>query len=802
MHISRRRRTGARFGTAAVERALVPAMLLLAAACAVETVGETRAELVNPAAPPLEAGLAKMTPLAAELVYTGGAVQDTSPTAVHDGLATGWIYTSKVPSNNPVTWQLGVVNEPHASTSAFVGHLKQRESDASAHLNSLDAGTAGDLLTLLDSIGGYLDWALTVRPGAQSTAFRGYPKIHARWRDSEYAQPTTPPPSQPETNYQYADPYVFENIRQRGARLYCAARAARVEQASTGADSLGGVQILETPILGTSIGWLRSEAFATLWDPTRPASDLGEPGGDDGAQAFGVPMTLGLVLRPTTLLPSMSEIRIPVVLTSGESEIRTPTNWRPIHTGCAPGSPCTPAYVNGWAQTYQTVTHADSIRSAHVTGGSMPMGFDANIPLAVLGPFVLNFTAHFNLSIGVSSTDDSRLLRDFPTVGTPGRPLYAADWGAIRFFDGPWRQRRTTDWLLVDAPSPTIAQVTPWPAMTHLRPRQNDDHAVDFTTTLELDAGAEVTTIGAVGGLGVTVTPSVEATLGVDWTHRFRLRDALRAERELGVTYPVGALTVHPTTSSSFDFSGVDLRLTISIALLFGESIDFTIEIPIMGGVPLWGWDSESPQFYGEGSRLRIGYDGPGEVRNQPYVHSHLPGSAEYVTFADETVDECLTEPPVDLPNDPRCDPRETPTVPSGAICLFADPTNRYMTPTAGVCANIDAYVNASFPAGPRRECIRQTLLFFCQPVSMQQTWQGKTVVARVIENTPAFWSQFKSLSATCVDAFVPSHDPVSIDQFGANYFGGATCDATNAQLYSTTDPPILTPTTPESSCP
>lgn len=788
--------------------ALGSAVLTTITACVLDdATAPRRSELVNTAGDPASGSVTGNLATVGSLTFPEAAPQNTSATVLHEGSASGWDQTDGLPQSTEYPWNTVVV--PHAARAAFDDHLKQRSAEAALHSNELSGGVAGSIFEGLEAITDFvtIPGAVTFDGGTRSSEFRGYPHVTARWLDSNYAHATVPwTPSQAEINYQYADPYVFDDIRQRGARLYCAAREARARQAEPGRSSLGTLQIAETPIFDTSIGWLRSEAFARLWDPERPVDVAG-----DGSQAFGVPMTLGLVLRPTTLLPSLGEIRIPVTFVSGETEVRTLGDRRDIHVGevCAPDFTCSPRYVNAHAKVYQTVTHADAI---HTTGlypsrrGEPAAFFQAKIPLAVIGPFLVSLTLRFDLEIGKPLGDDTRLLSGYYATSVPralGSTFYDAGGIALTYFDGPWSRLRTPHWRLLDSPNPLIGVVSDWPAVTYLRPMQNDDHAVDLRTTLGLGATGTIEIIEDIDFFGVSVDPELTVGLSGTWTHDFRLRDALRAEQELGVTYPSSALTVTPSTSATLDFDGVTFTLVFHVEV-FGIELDFPLHIPLVRPFQPAAWNSDDENVYGEANRLRIGYGGPGDVRNQPYVHSHLPGGSNYVTFADETVEECLDEPEVLLGEPPRCEPDETPSTPNAALCLFVDPTGRYFDDggdeTLDVCTDIFTYVN-SFPVS-QRACVQHVLDFFCEEKSQQQDWKGKSVVARVMQTDADFWSEFNQVAEECVHAFVPSHNETLAEQFAAEFFGAAACDADDATLYDPpANPTTIDPTSPDSAC-
>src|SRR5260370_921322 len=149
-------------------------------------------------------------------------------------------------------------------------------------------------------------------------------------------------------------------------------------------------------------GGFLTEGFDILKTLAGYADDLTQIGSpNDGAEAFMIPFLLGTRITPLSLLHPLPEIRVPVAMVTGESEVLTPT-----------GTPFNET-------TYQTVTHGDAILSSEVTGSA---GMEKL--LATVGP--VQIFAHFGLTFGVGQlfSDESVTYPPPPAIAPnpPGMP--------------------------------------------------------------------------------------------------------------------------------------------------------------------------------------------------------------------------------------------------------------------------------------------------------------------------------------------------------------------------------------------
>ena len=194
--------------------------------------------------------------------------------------------------------------EPTAS-DAFPGYMQTMLSLSHDHLEDFDAGGIDTALSALKKFFEVTGQDLKVDVGDSTTGFSGYTPVRARWLESQW-QPFFLIPI-PEKHYDYPDYLGFQDIRERGARLYCAARRAQIEQNST-TPSLGERVGYSFSLLGHTVDLLVLQSSVVVNGPQRCTGGSGDapdcPGSssgsapNDGAQSFEVPLLLGNLFTP------------------------------------------------------------------------------------------------------------------------------------------------------------------------------------------------------------------------------------------------------------------------------------------------------------------------------------------------------------------------------------------------------------------------------------------------------------------------------------------------------------------------
>ena len=726
-------------------------------------------------------------------------VNQKGPDGVHEGIFTWGPDIVKPGFSTRKAWEDAILPDPPGSflftvSPTFLPHLdSQALAAAYQHRDELTPGGIGkafELFKKLEEFDPDAKVQLTV-PSSRTNAFFGYRPLRARWLRSQWGGPL-PAVFQPEKKYVYADYSAFEDIRLRGGRLYCAAREAQLQEGGQ-TISLGERPGFSIKLLGHAIDFLVIEPTMAL---NGPQAFFGFPGtgdGGDGAQAFDIPFLLGTRVTPIRGLglPGFGEARVPVDLVTGDTEVSTLAEKRPVFVGWVQkGFGLSPSFVTMHSKEYQTLTHADAVVSAGFSGANQ-FGADAEFTLFYAGPLRIVATLGLDYEVGAfDKSDDKRLLKGFPPPPDwPAGPrkgfLYANSVGQapdIRYHDGPWALVRPRGSPLFQWQVQPEGKTDPFwtlPLLPTLRPHDlraltDDDHIFSTRTRLGLE-------LGLAGELGVSKGP-FEVT--VDVTGKFSgevvqhqvVRDALMAQDPMlpptGFPQrmrPVTALTIRPRQTAGITFTGLKAALHFYLDLGFFGEISFTKEFFNVGGGPIAQYDSDKSKSAADEQYIfRLGTGATaGKPMTQPIVLSHLPGASEFNTFPQDVAacladDTPLPEPPP--PCDPTLDDGAPPRIDMclyGPSALFQEELFGTFLPN-GVCSNTQGWLATLNLTGGQKLCLTKYLGLLCTPVSKQQVWQGTSVVSRVWNLEPAINDAVLDIVKNeCAPAFVgPDADP------------------------------------------
>ncbi|HSD65684.1 MAG TPA: hypothetical protein VLF95_03230, partial [Vicinamibacteria bacterium] len=502
-------------------------------------------------------------PPATGFVLPGAPIWLKNVNSVHEGRLTWGPDLVAPPLSGTSAWKATFYPSPataHTAAPAFVLRTEEALASATAHLGALDAGPVGKAFELFADLGAYQPGAKVdvFTPSAPpAPVFRGYLPLRARWLRSQWGRPG-PVGFGPEKKYVYPDYYPFEDVRLRGARLYCAARRAQQEQAGQTL-SLGERAAFSVKVLGHTIDFLVVEPTLALGrdcseapcDEPGPARFIGTMDGvapADGAQAFEIPLLLGNRVTPIRGLglPGLGEVRVPVSLVTGDTEVRTLAEKRPVFVGWKLGPDgISPSFLTMPSKEYHTVTHTDAILSTGFFGGNV-YSASGEFTLFYVGPVRVFGTASLTYTIGEPGGGNDRVLRGFP-AGWPaddreGRlyenPFQLSPPYGVRYHDGPWmlaaRRGLFFEWRV----QPEGATDPFWrsPIFPVFRPHDmravtDDDHVFDTATSMALG-------LGLAGQLGIDGGPfEVSLTVGGHVTGKVGqhhvLRDALMAQDPL-----------------------------------------------------------------------------------------------------------------------------------------------------------------------------------------------------------------------------------------------------------------------------
>jgi hypothetical protein len=669
-----------------------------------------------------------------------------------------------------------------------------------AHGHQSEFKTAGGSIDdVLETFAGALGPAVTLTIDPPTASFLGYRPLRARWLRSQW-RGSELIPFLPEAHYVYPDYSAFQDIRQRGARLYCAARRGQRlqdEALSQGfsATSLGRRSAFSFNLLGQTIDLLSLTSTVVFNGPQRctgGAADAPECGGasglapSDGAQAFEIPLLLGHRLTPISLLPGLPEVQVPLALVSGDTEVQTATDKRSVFTGYGFSCPtCIPEPKHEilHSKEYRTVTHADAILSArrgyHLSG---------TFPFFFLGPVVVSFGLNFDYTFGDLANPQDRVIQTEGTLAAWPQPtrkswLFGnpalAGW---RYHEGPWRLQPSRfaglpiqTWAVL----PHGATNTFWrePLLPILRPHDiravtDDDHSLRSRTHVQL--GGKISgELGAdIGPFETSLTVSGGLTATLDHDHVVRDGVMAQALPNLGALSlpmrPITALSVRTRAESSLDFTGLSARLHFKLSLAFFD-IEFDEELFNIPGFPVGSPVNTDDMLHptnpnDDALALRLGTGSrDGNPMLKPVVASHLPQAPDFVTF-EEDVPTCLADPtPNPTPPDPCPGEKTQGQPPQAHVSLYGPsalvrPINLKIPP--GVCTNIPAFLNAIGLLGDQRACIGRYLDFLCTPTSLTQPFEGEVVVSRLWDFDQAMKDDLKEIIDLCVPAFISPTSP------------------------------------------
>jgi len=731
----------------------------------------------------------------------------TDPWSIHDATFSNGRDANTPGAATATAWYpiaAGVDWTQFESSPAFTGDLAAAVAAAGPTLDRLT-----DLSWLASVLGGF---PLPIHVGSPVVVdgFHGWAPVQARWLRSQYAVTSS---TGLMTRQIYADPAFGGEIRERGARLYCAARRAQFEQAARPSSMTMGRQVaLALSILGHEVDLGVIEPTFALDGAQRFTMS----GAADGAQAFEVPMLLGTAITPIDGigLPGFGELRHPMVLVSGDTEVASAVAPVSLHTGdhvfCSPFGGCStaPTFSTVSPQDYLTVTHAGAAlgRSAQLTV-TVP-----ETPIFTLGVFTLYLHGSGTLTIGggggaaVPVTD--RLLAGVPS-GWPVPPrsggLSTSPWSPAYFYDEePWSPMFDADAPL--SGTPTFALPVAGGGATFgtsdpmvMRALADDDRHVATTTSIDLGVGGTASVGFNLGIAAFTVAGTGDIHVG--FGQRTDVRDGALDLMGNGSGYPMTALTVTPSTSTNVSAS-FTVTLHIHIPLLI-DTIDETLTIVTTSTSNAWGsapWPQTNRALIATGSQY-------GDPTYQPWAVSHLPSSSTpptsptYPAFNsfDQDVNACLADTTSYQPVPPPCLPRASGSTPHGNLCVFSGsrPVNGWIgngaaSAWAGACSDIPGHVTAILPAATpdQRLCYTAVLSELCKPTSREQDWHGQHGVSRILDmrNTNI---DVGALADQCTRAFAPTAASTTFNRI----FEFGACDDT-ARMLEPTDV-ITTPPTP-----
>lgn len=718
-------------------------------------------------------------------------INKTTSADVHDGTYTwGWDLVDPG-TRKRQDWLDAIFPTPpgplaYTASPSFKARLEDGAlTAAQQHLDALDPDVVGKAFEKFDLLPG----APVQTPTSANEYFFGHWPERARWLKSRWA-PTGKAFWMVEGKVDYADYAPFDDLRLQGARMYCAARRAQFVQGGS-ARSLGERVGFSIDLMGHTIDFLVVEPTVAIGGASKflAAPVAGVP--PDGAQAFAVPFLFGTRVTPIRGLglPSLGEARVPVVLVTGDTEVKTASNKRLVYEIGKGG--LVSQLVFG--REHKTVTHVDAIVSAGFYGNEKYL-VDKQFPLFALGPLIVSGLFELNYEVGkpflfthepdMPWHPDDRVLQlaPWPNTARVGH-LYQNTTG-FRYHDGAWLLAKKRGGPYFEWQAQPDGLTDPFwtdqiAKLSHIdvRALMNDDRKFATSTALRL-------TLGLKGTLGqtfgpFTVSADVQGTFTGTVAQNHVLRDALIAEAPplafLPRMVPAPVVTVRPQQTARVDLDELTASLHFHLDLLF-DSLDFDETFFEVPGINVADYDSDDSWEPGdEQYMLRIGTGSAlGTAMTKPAVASHLPGGAEFATFL-EDVPACLADETPAPALKPPCPPEpgsgEIPTI---DVCVYGpslsliEKLGSKNVSLPGLpnkaCTSLGSWPSGfGFDANPAlKACFANYVHLLCEDESEQQTWEGQSVVSHVWNLDTDFGWKLQAAVEQCRAAFESPDTPIS----------------------------------------
>jgi len=622
----------------------------------------------------------------------------------------------------------------------------------------------------------------TPQPSGPSTTAYDYTPVRSEWTRFPFTSGTC-------KTGDYGDPPELGEQRERGARLYCAARTAQEVQAyeakqNGGETTMGSQAAFSLNVFGQQLDFLVTEPTVQLGASGQNGQSAGPNryigSGADGAQAFEIPMEFGTRFTPVRGLglPGLAEVRYPVVLTTADTEAIDQNETGIGFDG----------YMFYDCGQNVTVSHADTIREASastcVALGCGPNTNTENFELFSIGPATISMGFGLSMNVGAPSNPDARVLSSPPSgfnTNTRTGAIWTNGSGGYQYNDDPWYLGTLNGFFAI--PDNAGGWPLPGSGPSYVRGMQNDDHLFKGSNSVSLTTALSGVLGVSFGPLtvGLDVQGAIAGTLSQDHI----VQDAAIMEEAPGGTpMPATALTVRPHTAGAFTCGNnngvpcflVQLQFTLN-GIPFVGSINWTVNVLSIGEQTLASYDSDSTHSWPESSAMRIGTwstvatDSYVSTTEQPLVYSHLPQGIDFPSFADDDVDGCLADNTANTPPPPPCGAQPASGGPPKAnMCAAVMPPNY----SAG-CTQIPAWAGAVAPVSAMNACTQTLLQWVCSGTGNKTGGPGVDDT-HVMSSTD--YATFGNDLASCLDAGgAAGADAAQLKAFAQN-FQFVPCDA------------------------
>ena len=741
-------------------------LLVAATACGADPAGHHAAP-VDPGPESLVGG-----PPPATKSTTSLPPLNTGEANVPEGSFSTFLQLSSPPQSLDSTWRALSLGDEFTTAPAL-----GRQLDMATASLATQTTVQNDIVKLLSEVPTLTSILPVVSNDAPKAVAIAYQPERARWCTEQVGG---------DKPGQFQDPVALSELRQRGARLYCAAKNAADQQANASDTRIMGKKnLIDFKFLGQHIGLMTVEPTLSVLQPQRFDS-----GGNDGAQAFLLPFEAGLRVQPVPFLKSLPEIRVPVVALTGDSE---------VSTAVRPG--------DGTSSTWTTSTTLMGFGS---TGYGAALE-SPKITLFTVGPVSVQASIGLDFQVASCSEQAGYDACHMNPTAEPGRMLQAtqdgangqlvpagipargmrtgkseygwtsdADRGAFPgdFNDGPW----TVDTQLWQASIPgsglaPFQMTLPDP----LAARMLQDNDKGFAVVHNLGLSLSLT---ASGGITFPVKPakpddywlkisadlSGKVTLNSSVVHRFREEEEIQAWNNPIVTpeFTVDNVTGMPLTAFTVT-PGIQPE---PLDITFSGSGTILLKLPIIGKisktwnlfkVPLQAGTPGPAEWWTERNRIRMTTMQTKQGQLVTDWTSHLPATLPYGSDTS------------------GCGAAQTaaPTLPPR--CGSVDPV--YTQPLATPLCFAAKYVELvpDHSDDPALNCYLALQSYVTSGTSMRQTFNGIDYVAHVIDTNADPDGVAMNAGLVACDKYYASQG--QSDQL-ADRFDYIPCDA-NAQLYA-----------------
>lgn len=693
------------------------------------------------------------------------------PGNISDGVDTG--------TSREVRWRAFVAGDAFTTPPMLATQLER----ATGQLRT-QSESGNDLLAIMQPLRSILpNQDQTLFPSIRLTSYR---PERARWLAAESNASGT-------EGVVYPDMPGLSELRNRGERLYCAAKnAARKQREQPQSVIMGRRDLIKIPLLDLVI--LRVEPTLAIEEPMRLDS-----GQNDGAQAFVLPFQAGV---RASIFPQLGlsflkfpEMTLPVNMLLADSEVVTPID-----------------FGERGRQKWGTATHATAFGSSAFEG----LAESNNIPLPFkVGPISLYL--RLGLSAGMASCSEHDLYPNCRTTPVRqvgrliDRVLTMPGQGWVPLAPGPrgvWDGEQTNgftraDWRAGivdgdynDAPWNVDTQlwqgIIPGNSLAPFRTTLPDPLAArmvqnnDKSMMVETNYGLTFALIGQaglrqpeMGNTYVQFSADVRAAFSLSTTvlHRFREQEEVQTRLEtvhtpefdpvIRTPSPLTALTVTPGTQ--LEPIGLDLSGAVDIAVHGGPfTLAFRLKLFRVGTTV---GDAGTPSWWSEGHRLRMTTMQSFKGNVESNVISHLPSGAPYPTFEDRAT--CAAPQTTPPPPYRRCE---------------AEPATGGRAVDLPLCLVVPVrQVEPDHDRDPELGCFVRVEPWFRSGTSREQEFHGGRAVARVLTSSADYQGAAQA-AIDCANEYVrvgrPPQDATSFVQF-------VPCDAAGNLLEEPIAPQI-----------